>query len=57
MKKKLNSKLLYDNPVVFLLNARGDYILNLPTIRALSYVFDSQFTLVAKKGARNIFFR
>lgn len=46
----------FKNPVVMLLNGRGDYLLNLPALRAISQIFSGEFTLITKKGAHGIFF-
>ncbi|MDQ4070522.1 MAG: hypothetical protein M3203_13780 [Actinomycetota bacterium] len=43
-------------PVVLLFNARGDYLLNLPAVRALSHLFGDRLTMVCRPGARTTFF-
>ncbi|MFJ3714312.1 glycosyltransferase family 9 protein [Streptomyces sp. NPDC090057] len=43
-------------PAVLLFNARGDYLLNLPALRALSYVFGDRLTIVCWPGMRRTFF-
>lgn len=45
-----------DNPAVLLFNARGDYVLSLPTIRALSCLYEGRLTIVCWPGARDNFF-
>lgn len=44
------------NPVAMLLNARGDYLLNLPALRGLAHIFDGRLTVVCRPGARRTFF-
>ena len=41
-------------PTVMLLNGRGDYLLNLPALRALGEAFDQRWTLVAMKDAHRL---
>src|SRR5262245_37639359 len=43
-------------PVLLFMNARGDYLLNLPTIRALARMFSGKLRLVCRPGARATFF-
>lgn len=38
------------DPVVFFTNGLGDYLLNLPAIRALGYIFQGRMTLVCAEG-------
>jgi ADP-heptose:LPS heptosyltransferase len=38
------------------MNARGDYLLNLPTIRALASIFPGSLRLICRPGARAVFF-
>jgi ADP-heptose:LPS heptosyltransferase len=45
-----------ENPTVILLNARGDYLLNLPALRALSYLYGDKLKVVVRPGARRTFF-
>ena len=37
-----------------LINGRGDYLLNLPALRALSDTFDGRWTLVAMKDVHRL---
>lgn len=43
-------------PTVMLINARGDYLLNLPAIRALSRLFGGRLSLICRPGARQCFY-
>jgi aryl-alcohol dehydrogenase-like predicted oxidoreductase/ADP-heptose:LPS heptosyltransferase len=43
--------------VVCLLNARGDYLLNLPALRAISRVAKGQLLLLVRRGACQVFLR
>ncbi|MBL3670874.1 aldo/keto reductase [Streptomyces sp. M2CJ-2] len=40
-----------------MLNARGDYLLNLPTLRALAQIGKDSFVLVVRRGARETYLR
>lgn len=44
------------SPVAILLNARGDYLLNLPALRALSHLWPEDLRVVCREGARRTFF-
>jgi hypothetical protein len=44
------------DPAVILLNARGDYLLNLPALRALSWLFGGRLRIICRPGARRTFF-
>jgi hypothetical protein len=44
------------HPVVVLFNARGDYLLNLPALRALSHLFGERLTVICRPYARHNFF-
>lgn len=41
-------------PTVMLLNGRGDYLLNLPALRAFAGLFEARWTLVAMKDAHRL---
>jgi len=61
MKKDITNKLeakSYDNPCVIFSNGIGDHFLVLPTIRALSYFFKGNLTLICEKYsfAKEIFY-
>lgn len=43
-------------PTVMLINARGDYLLNHPAIRALSRLLGDRLSLICRPGARRCFY-
>jgi ADP-heptose:LPS heptosyltransferase len=53
----MRAKLDASNPVLILVNARGDHLLNLPAIRAAAALFDGRLTVAVRRGAPDTFFR
>lgn len=45
-----------ERPVAVLFNARGDYLLSLPALRALAGIWPGRLELVCRRGARRTFF-
>lgn len=43
-------------PTIFLINGRGDYLLNIPALRAFSTAYDGAVCVVAAPGAREMIF-
>ena len=45
------------DPLLVFVNARGDQLLNLPTIRAIADVFQGRLSVAIRRGAPDDFFR
>ena len=44
-------------PALILFNARGDYLLNLPAVRAITSLFGERLTLIVRRGVPDVFYR
>lgn len=47
----------FASPTIMLLNGRGDYLLNLPALRAVSAIFQGRISLFCRPGAYQTFLR
>ena len=53
----MRGKLEASNPLLILVNARGDHLLNLPAIRAAAKLFPGRLSIAVRRGAPDTFFR